>query len=348
MRIDRAGDWQSIIEAGIQAPSADNYHHLRFRPSSSTISIITSTVASQNSFYRRILNCISLGSVIENMIIRAARLGYHADIRCLSGSPMPPAILELQLAPGGDSKAPLDAAIARRHTNRNLVFRGPPLDNVELARFHKLIADISGVKLTFIDSGWRLRKLLYLVWRAESERFGVEGLHHDLFAAIRFDLGWNESAEEGLPLGALGIERPMRAAFVALRHWPFMRVLNFMGANFSIGFRSGCLPCLLAPHHGVLTADAALDKGRALASGRALQRLWLYAESLGLALQPLAAAALLSIDGYEGVSPGVSKLLRGEWRKLTNETPLMVFRMGRAQRPTIRTERRDWTSYLSE
>jgi len=71
---------ESIIEAGILAPSADNRHLLQFGIGYEEIRIAPSQDIEAAPFHRQVLWRISLGAVVENMTLRAARLGLGADV----------------------------------------------------------------------------------------------------------------------------------------------------------------------------------------------------------------------------------------------------------------------------
>lgn len=335
----------SIMQAGVLAPSADNRHCFEFRITQDGIVLSGDSSYASAPYHRRVLNRISIGAVVENMVIRAARLGYRAELHWLAERSEPSPIVEVKLYREAPRETPLDAAIATRHTNRRVVFSGPKLSEPELKVFAQLAQDIPGVALDFFDSGPRRDALLRLAWRAEAERFGVRSLHDDLFSAVRFDVGWNKSATEGLPPAALGVEPGMRWAFAQLRHWPVMNALRSIGLHRVLGFRAASLPCRLAPHRGVLTTTLSLEQG-AVAVGRAMQRIWLEAARRGLAFQPLAGAALLALPGYEAVRPATGERLRRGWKALTAETPLMVFRMGYARAGDLRAGRKSWESFL--
>jgi hypothetical protein len=96
----------------------------------------------------------------------------------------------------------------------------------------------------------------------------------------------------------------------------------------------------------VLTTSLPIEWG-ALSVGIALQRVWLEAERRALAFQPFAAPALLALSQYEDVPAKTANALRLEWGKLTEETPLMVFRLGHAPRPMVRAKRQPVQHYLS-
>jgi len=289
--------------------------------------------------HRKVLGLISFGAVIENMTIRARRLGYRTDVAWQPDAAQPSLIVKMRFTRSEPAEPTLDAAIGGRHTNRRVFFSGPPLSSVELSELSEGLHEVEGVTLTFFDSKAQRAKLLRLLRIAETERFNTRALHEDLFSAVRFDVGWHASADEGLPPAVLGVEPGVRWAFAQLRHWRLMSLLRRIGFHHALGFRAAYLPCRLAPHCGVLTTSLALQQG-ALAVGTVLERLWLEAENRGLAFQPFAGPALLALAGYREVPVGTGDRLRQGWKELTDETPLMVFRLGHAGRPPVRTGRR--------
>ena len=336
---------RSIVEAGVQAPSADNRHCFEVAVSSDGIRLFGDAEFRRSPFHRRILNLLSFGAVVENMRTRAARFGYRTSVTWWPDGSDASLVAQLLLLPDPGVEAQRDGAIESRCTNRAVVYRGPPLDPGELAALRHLLHDIAGVTLEWVAPGKGKANLLRLVAIAEAERFNTRALHQDLFSAVRFDVGWRASAEQGLPPAALGVEPGMRRMFGQLRHWPLMNTLRKLGVHRSVGIRAAYLPCRLAPHLGVLTTSLPLEQG-ATQVGIALERVWLEAERRGLALQPFAASSLLALSDYGEVPLRTGERLRVGWKKLTSETPLMVFRLGRAPRPKVRAGRRPVEVYL--
>ena len=140
----------------------------------------------------------------------------------------------------------------------------------------------------------------------------------------------------------------MRPLFKALRHWALMRPLTLLGVHRLIGWRAGWLPCWQAPALGLLTTTLPIDEG-AVAVGAAFERLWLRATLLDLALQPLAAAAVLPLQSTSDccASDELRSALTRGWQSIAPGcTPLMVFRTGRAARPKIKAGRQPLASYM--
>lgn len=75
-----SADFPSIVQAGLAAPSADNRHCFEARASSEGILVYADPTHANDPYHRKVLNLISFGAVIENMVVRAARLGHHASV----------------------------------------------------------------------------------------------------------------------------------------------------------------------------------------------------------------------------------------------------------------------------
>ena len=337
---------ESIVEAGILAPSADNRHLLRFQIGELAIVIRGSSEFDKAPFHRRVLALVSLGAVVENMILRAATLGFEAEVMEPDDAFPSARLAELRFKPALPQSSALAAAIPLRHTNRRALYRGPPLSSEQMEQLAKEVGAIAGVRLLWLDAPELRRQALRLVTIAESERFRSEPLHGDLFSSIRFDVGWHSTVPEGLPPGALEVEPPMRPFFKALRHWRAMRALAGLGVHRLVGLRAAYLPCRTAPHVCALATSLDLDRG-AVAVGRALERIWLRTTCYGLAFQPLAGATLLALEGYRDVDECVRRRLASGWSRLCADAlPLMVFRIGHARPPAVRSGRPGVSDFL--
>lgn len=337
--------FESIVEAGVLAPSADNRQKVEFELSRSTVRLWGTSEFTEAPFHRRVLCLIGFGAMAENMLLRAARLGLIAEIEWFPDTSRPRLLGQIRLTSGPASREEIEGEISQRHTNRRL-FGGPPLREREQESLTADVARTPGVSLMWFDEPKLRRRMLRLLLIAEAERFRCRPLHEELFHSIRFDVGWTAPADQGLPPGALEIERPLRWAFKALRHWPVMRTLSAFGAHLLIGVRAAYLPCRFAPHLCALATTLSLEDG-CLAVGRALERTWLRASALGVAFQPFAAPALLALDRYHDVRAAVRRRLADEWADLApGATPLIAFRMGHAPRPAVRTQRLPAARYI--
>lgn len=338
-----------IARSGVLAPSADNQHVFRIEVAEASLRLWpTAEFATCGQRHRRVLGLMSLGAVVENMRLRAGELGFVARASWFPADSVGPiAQLDLEPAPPKMLGDELASAIPARHTNRRM-YGGPGLTDGEKLLLNTAVGPVEGVRLIWLQGDAR-RRALNLVWRAESERFVRQRLHEELYSSIRFDLSWHETADRALPPAALEVEAPMRPLFKALRHWALMRPLSWVGAHRLLGLRAGWLPCWQAPALGLLGTSLPVEPG-AVAVGAAFERLWLRATLLGLASQPMAAAAVLPLQSPadRGTSDGLRSVLAAGWRVICpGVMPLMIFRMGRAARPAVTSGRRPIEDYLT-
>ena len=340
------------LSAGLLAPSADNRHHLRFEFDGAALRLHSTDAASWAAQpHRKFLALLACGAVVENMVLRAAELGHAMTLDGPPGEEAPGCVARLHWTPTRTPPDPLGRCIEVRHTNRRF-YRRAALPKFVLVELAAAAAAVAGAELRWLDEPSARALALQAIRVAETERFRRRALHAELFDAVRFDVGWQHTATEGLPPAALEVEWPMRLPFALLRHWCVMRLAIALGAHRALGWRAGALPCALAPHLGLLVMrDEASDRAT-LQGGRAFQRLWLAATAAGLALQPLAAATTLlqqrAGDGW--VDAATQARLRTLLSKIgggAERRPLMLFRLGEAAPPSAVAGRRPLADYLA-
>ena len=351
---------RQILAAGIRAPSAENVHYLQFQVLDHRVRLLATDHASWAEHpHRRMLALMSYGAVIENMALRSTALGFTLAPTLRQHTHEPEVFADLEWSASAAAPDPLNDEIESRHTNRRF-FRRVAVPDQALQLLTAAANEVSGAKLLWLDDTVRRGLALKAIRIAETERFRQRALHAELFGAVRFDLGWSESCEEWLPPAALQVEPPMRMPFAALRHWRVMRIANGLGIHHALGLRAGYLPCALAPHIGLIVASSVAGDAENLQAGRAFQRVWLAAESLGLALQPMAAATVLvcQTPGSGWVSAGVKielqRLLSGVCAASPTQVapatksaqPYMLFRLGRSAAPSVVTGRRPVSDYI--
>jgi hypothetical protein len=339
---------KDILQAAILAPSADNHHRLRFEPTAEGVLVWSEPGRLANLVgYKRTLDLLSLGAVIENIALRAGAHSLEASIELLPARNAD-LVADVRFRATASTPDPLHESIPHRHTNRRLIFKGPPANPTTLQQIGDAAQQRPGCTLDWLDSSDLRSKALRLIRLAEGERFHNQILHAELFENIRFESGWQQICEEALPPGALEIEAPLRPFFRLLRHWPVMHALNRVGAHKQLGWRAGDLPCRFAPHLGVISAPSLADQDQ-INTGRAFERAWLAVAQYGLALQPMPASVLYAQTTAVGLGiPGdIQKRLRAGWDELQpGITPLMVFRMGQANAPSLVSGRKPLESYL--
>lgn len=340
-----------ILAAGILAPSAENMHCLRFQVLADSVRLFATDRASWADHpHRKMLALLSYGAVVENIALRSAELGCVMTAVLFSEAGLPELMAELHWVTTEVPLDPLCHAIEGRHTHRGF-YRRADISAETLARISAAAKAIPEAELLWLDDSAGRPLALKAIRIAETERFRRRALHAELFGAVRFELGWQESCREGLPPATLQVEPPMRLPFGLLRHWRVMRAASCLGMHVALGFRAGYLPCAMAPHIGLTLAGGTSDEVGSFQAGRAFQRVWLAASAERLAMQPMAAATALvrQTPGNGWVSAGVKAELQKLLEKLCcgqRAQPYMLFRLGRADAPTVVAGRRPLSDYV--
>lgn len=324
-----------LSRAAGQAPSAENHlvyesiwrtdpPHLELRATGAYHQHLTPQL--------RFLADISAGAMAENIRCLAAYHGVGLACSWSTGD------VRARLHPGsGEIADGLAHAIPARCTNRRPYATAPlslPIREQLLEAGHG-IPDIR----TTILAGSAKDLFAEAAAVAEGARLRSRQLHGEMYAGIRFDVGWNASTTVGIPPGSLEVERMARAGFTAMRSWWICRTIAAMGGAAGFGWRSGRF--LVDRSAAVILLDCPLAPDQAAPLiGLAMQRVWLQATSLGLAVQPMPAAALFVLPWWQGVPPAARTRLGGLWQRiLPGRTPLMALRVGYAPAPTIRAGR---------
>ena len=259
----------------------------------------------------------------------------------------------------------LATEVPRRHTNRRPYARRVPR-RVDLdALAGAAVADGAlehRCRVAWLTERSAIGKFAGLVARCDRLRFEYPAFHAELFKQLRFRPSEVQQCGDGLDVRTLELP-PGAATFLrCLRSWSVMRIFKRLGGTRLMALpsrwsvlRSGAVG-LLAMRVSVGDADlssVSLEQWRehCLVAGAALQRLWLKASQLGVAIQPLGSLPLffarihrLRGEGLTARDQKTVQRLEEEYRRMVPElsgwTLAMAFRIGYAKPPQYRSPRR--------
>jgi hypothetical protein len=231
-----------ILGSGIQAPSAENKHSMRFQVLDASVRLLTTDRPTWvERPHRRLLALLAYGAVLENMALRSIELGHAMVTTWFPDATLPDLVAELSWSSAAGRPDALSLAIGSRYTNRRF-YRRAKLPADTLARLSAACDAVPGSRLVWLDDPNRRALALRAIRIAETERFRRRELHQELFGAVRFEAGWHATVEEWLSLATLQVEPPMSLPFELLRRWSWMRAATWFGAHHVLGFRAGsCL-----------------------------------------------------------------------------------------------------------
>lgn len=345
----------TLVDAGIQAPSADNMQPWKFRLMIDGLELYPESKINNLFFdFKNTATLISLGAVVENISIAAEELGLRMDCHFMNNIPGIPIALKFQK---GDSKkhSSLYSAIFKRCTDRNIYKFGTKIHSEIISRLTKCVTEHQSYSVHNYQNKIEKNKITKLIYQTDAIRFSHERIHEDFYSILRFN---NNTINyyDGLAVKTLGVESFFIPALKILQPWDLTKFLNIFGLHHIMSFRSTLLPMISASTIMAITHAGPPDY---FEFGRVMQRFWLQATKEGLSVQPLGALPLLLTriktsleNGFNGKQISQLKSIRHQFAMITpgfeekNHHLVMPFRLGYSSKQTPRSLRRPLESFL--
>jgi hypothetical protein len=175
-------------------------------------------------------------------------------------------------------------------------------------------------------------------------------MHSELIQELRWTEQEVRSTCDGIDIATLELDASEQAVMELFRSWPTMERLKqvrggggIVRAAKSSAERSSAICLLSMPGNG---------RQQYILGGRALQRVWLRATALGLAIQPMSVLVYLTSRLEDGDGSGLSSEeqlelggIRDKFREFfpvrRQQAEILLFRLFYADRPKTRALRRD-------
>jgi ThiF family len=285
---------------------------------------------------------LACGAAAENLTLAAGRDGFRSELTFQPDASDPDLLFHCQFSPDpGLVPDPLASYVPARRTNRRISEREP------LTPEHRAClqseAERAGAALLVHESEAALQGIGRVLGELERVRLFSEELYREMMA----ELADAPDATLGISLDTLELSAADRAALQILRRRDVVALLRAEQRGAALcelaqkPVRAASAVCLL--HSADPSAHGAL------AAGLALQRVWLRATQLGLALQPISAGLYM----LQQLEDGASRLTAWERAELARLRPefeayfglpperrgALVFRLFRAADPSARSAR---------
>jgi molybdopterin/thiamine biosynthesis adenylyltransferase/nitroreductase len=298
----------AILDLARWAPSGDNTQPWRFEvlgPREVRIHLDAPDPANPYEYRGGEPILLSGGMLLESLRIAAAQEGWALAWQAEPGGP-PWRIRASFMEDGAPPEPGAAAALLMRSVARTPLGR-EPLSATQKAR----LAEALGPEL---EIAWHEA----LPARLRLARLGAVATDIRLrapetFAVHRRVVDWHRArSPDGLPEGAIGLDRPTRAVMRwAMRDWQRMQRLNRVFGTAGAAWQLDLRPALASAAFFVIRArEAAGGPEALLRHGMALQRFWLVAEQLGLGLQPALATLIFAHHGRHGTGFTADAALR--------------------------------------
>jgi len=292
----------------------------------------------------------ALGAAVENIVVAAAGKGRGARVQWLPApeNPLIAARIEIVDASASAGDAALSGFIGERLTNRR-AGRQEPLREDQVAAL-RAAAAAHGGQLHLCSDRARLDELAEILGIGDAIRMFSANLHAEMMSELRWTPQETETTRDGIDILTLELTGAQRGMIRMMRRFGVARFMRKIGAGkaFIAGNRqilaaSSAFAVVTIPGHGL--ADY-------LQGGRAMERVWLTATSLGLGFQPLAALAYLLMRvrffAGQGLPPELAQMLQELLARMDRVFPeidpshghVLYFRLANAEPASLRSLRR--------
>jgi len=346
-----------LIEAGIQAPSADNGQPWKFKLMEDGFELWLDK-ANMGLFFdvNKIATQISCGAVIENIITYANNLGLKTNITYFDEPSNK--FAKLTFTHSGSTKANEDKvrqSLFNRHSDRNLYQFNKKIPDTLIAALINSVQFDEGHRLHLYQEPKARKAIIKTITATDTIRFIHKQVHNDFYKVLRFGSSAQQT-KDGLASATLGIESFMIPILQLLKPWKLTQLLNLIGLHHIMALRGTWLPMKSASLIVSIT-----HKGTAnyVESGRIMQRFWIQANEAGLSVQALGALPLFLARCHQahgdGFSPAQLKklsILENDFSSISptfdykNDQLIMLFRLGYTNQPTAKSYRRVTESFF--
>ena len=273
-----------IIEDGVNAPSGENCQPWKFRVQGNTVSVINIPEADQSLYNsKQKASYIAHGALIETMSISAREYGYTSRVTLFPNNIDDTHVADIVFKKTKVLKSDLYSVIRTRCTNRKK-FSGEQLQDMHKSVLHRASGGLYDNRLILIDDVPIIKKIGKALGVHEQILFENKDMHTFFYDHVI----WNKKDEEkagGLYIETLELKAYEKSAVKLFQSWRFLTVIaKFFPITKMIGKENG-QKCATSGTLGAFVM-ANSTKEDYVNVGRSIQRLWLTATKLDLALQP--------------------------------------------------------------
>lgn len=279
-----------MLERARWAPSGDNTQPWRFRVlRADEIEVLYRPSAALGVFnLDHFAGHLAMGGLLESIDIAASLHGWETEIS-LEGAAA--GRFRVKFEPAGRQPSPLVPFLEARATQRR------PLSPRRLSEAHKqaLEACVGGAfALKWVETAGAKARLGWLLARVDKIRLTIP----EAYAVHRDTVDWGARlSEDRIPDAAIAVD-PLLLGVMrwAMRSWSRVRFLNrYLWGHGLPRLEMDFLPAVFCGAHCLVVSKTPMRSVEdGVAGGRAMQRLWLTAASLGLQAQPEMAPLIFS------------------------------------------------------
>ncbi len=303
--------------------------------------------------FQKTASFISFGAAYENLYIHALSQDLEPYYTLFPDSSTEKLVAvirfkEIQAKPEIELIKPLDTAIFKRHTNRLLAPKSHVSEDF-LSRLKDLSESIPGARLKYFTADAELRGLAMIIGACDKIRLLNPEGHYDF---VHREMRWtNEDAErtrDGIDIQTLGLGHSLMAAMGVIRSEKVINAVKDLGGGNALGMlamrtvSTASALCLISlPGHNLKNF---------FEGGRSMERFWLEATNLNLAIHPLISPLYLFSRILHGNGEGLEekniqelRFLREQFNKITgsgnDDSEVFLAKIAIADEPALKAHR---------
>jgi hypothetical protein len=277
---------KKIVFESRNAPSGDNCQPWYFDVKESTLFIYKKDEGNNNYLdFKSRGTLLAHGALIENISIVANHYGYNIETTFFPEKDDTNLVSSLVFSKNKNQEEEdsIFEAISKRATNRKQYFRKPILDKDK----NQILKNIENTNIfvNFLENENDKKNIFNSVTQMERVALQNKFIHKLFFESIVWSKKEEQKNKQGLYLKTMELPPPVAVFFKLLRFWPIARILSKISfskkvaENNAISYQSS---------YPIIFSIKNTDPVSYIELGRVVERVWLRATKLGIAVQPLA------------------------------------------------------------
>ena len=344
----------SMVAAAAAAPSTGNDQPWKWYYKKGTLFLFHDEFRS-HSFgdFQKTASFITFGAAYENLYIHALSLGiepYYSFFPDKSSEKLVAAIRFRKLNPNplSDLLKPLDQAIFKRHTNRIIAPKAEISGDI-YSRLATLAESIPGAKVRFFTDENDIRSMARIIGACDRMRLLHPEGHYDF---VHREMRWTpEDAEKtltGIDIRTLELGNSLMAAMGVIKSEKVIDAVKQFGGGNALGMLA--MRTLSTASALCMISIPGYELKNFFEGGRSMERFWLEATNLNLAIHPVISPLYLFSRILHGDGEGLDEknikelqYLREAFNKIAgtgnNDAEVFLTKIAIAKEPVLKAHR---------
>jgi molybdopterin/thiamine biosynthesis adenylyltransferase len=344
----------SLVAAAAAAPSTGNDQPWKWYYKQGTLFLFHEEFRS-HSFgdFQKTASFITFGAAYENLYVHALSIGiepYYSFFPDGSTEKLVATIRFRKLIPNplSDLLKPLDQAIFRRHTNR-IIAPKTEIHSDIYTRLARLAESVPGAKVRFFTEENDIKSMARIIGACDRMRLLHPEGHYDF---VHREMRWTpEDAEKtltGIDIRTLELGNSLMAAMGVIKSEKVINAVKQFGGGNALGMLA--MRTLSTASALCMISIPGYELKNFFEGGRSMERFWLEATNLNLAIHPVISPLYLFSRILHGNGEGLDEknikelqFLREAFNKITgtgnNDAEVFLTKIAIAKEPLLKAHR---------